>query len=208
MPMQHNFQDLTGRRFNRLAVVSQAPKKNGRVQWHCRCNCGRHIDANADNLKAGRTQSCGCLQKEFRAAIHTTHGAWVGGDESPTHVSWRMMIGRCHNPKNNRFKHYGARGIKVCAQWRFSFEEFLTDMGERPTNTTIERKNNSKGYTPSNCRWATQREQQNHRRNNCVVHHEGTSLTVAEWSRATGIKAGTLYARFAAGWEPARALTP
>lgn len=118
------------------------------------------------------------------------------------------MIDRCHNPKNNRFEHYGERGIVVCARWKNSFQAFLSDMGERPSKATIERKNNGRGYTPANCRWATQREQQNHRRNNCVISFGGKSLSIAEWARVTGIKAGTLYARCAKGLEPAKILAP
>lgn len=83
---------------------------------------------------------------------------------SPTYQVWRNMIYRCYNPNNKSFKNYGGRGIKVCDEWRFSFQTFLHDMGERPPRLTLDRINNDGNYTPGNCRWATYKEQNNNNR--------------------------------------------
>ena len=83
---------------------------------------------------------------------------------TPEYRSWQMMKNRCHNPKARDYKYYGARGITVCKRWRDSYEAFLVDMGRKPSPLhTLDRKNSDKGYTPSNCRWATREEQSRNR---------------------------------------------
>lgn len=79
---------------------------------------------------------------------------------SPTYISWSNMKQRCYNPLNHNFPRYGARGIQVCDRWRYSFENFLKDMGERPNGKTLDRWPDPSGnYEPDNCRWATAKEQ-------------------------------------------------
>lgn len=96
------------------------------------------------------------------------------------HKIWDTMIQRCTNPKSPRFMLYGGRGITVCKRWR-KFENFLKDMGEKPIGLTLERKNNAKGYFPSNCCWATQKQQCRNRSNNRLVIHNGKTKTLVEW---------------------------
>lgn len=80
------------------------------------------------------------------------------GRQSPTYVSWLGMIARCTKPNHNRYYRYGGRGIQICVKWIF-FENFLTDMGERPLGTSLDRMDNDGNYEPGNCRWATPKEQ-------------------------------------------------
>jgi len=91
---------------------------------------------------------------------NTKHGHWIGNKQSSTYKSWRSMKYRCSNTKN---KHYYQKGIKVCERWLNSFVNFLEDMGERPEGCTIDRIDNSKGYTPENCVWSTITEQNNNK---------------------------------------------
>jgi hypothetical protein len=117
------------------------------------------------------------------------------------------MIERCHDPNNKSFKYYGARGISVCELWRNSFEEWWEHMGNGyAKGLTIERIENDKGYEPGNCRWATQKEQQNHRRNNRILTLNGESMTMAQWSEKAGIPYGRLKKRLALGWSTELAL--
>lgn len=82
-----------------------------------------------------------------------------GMSHTKTYNTWARMIDRCNNQNHPGYKYYGARGIQVCDRWRYSFENFLADMGEHPAGLSIDRINNDGGYEPGNCRWATSKQQ-------------------------------------------------
>lgn len=130
------------------------------------------------------------------------HGHNTRSGKSPTYTSWDSMIQRCTNPKDKHYYHYGKRGISVCERW-MTFSDFLKDMGERPKGKTIDRFPEQNGnYEPSNCRWATKREQQNNMSRNRLVTHAGETLSIAEWSRRLGVKYSTLHQRLQLGMWP------
>lgn len=153
------FMNLEGRRFGRLTVESRIGARDGHPLWRCRCDCGQICEKTSRNLKC-RGHSCGCRMQE-RYAAQTVHGHAKSGAKKPsaTYLSWESMLSRCYRETNKDFHRYGGRGITVCASWRTSFEAFLADMGERPAGKTLDRRNNAKGYSPDNCRWATAKEQ-------------------------------------------------
>jgi len=163
-----------GSRFGRLVVIGAAPVgKDGRSQFLLRCDCGAEVVRPSKRLKNGSTQSCGCLFLELAAArlaeakaalgrpTRQTHGEAARNRLSPEYIAWRGMIARCENPKWHAYHRYGGRGIIVCDRWRTSFENFLSDMGRKPSSGhSIDRWPNPDGnYEPSNCRWATAVEQ-------------------------------------------------
>lgn len=150
--------DLTGRTYGRLKVLYELSEGYDR-KYHCLCECGNTTDVLAGNLRR-QTKSCGCLRLERVKEVATLHGM----TRSRTHNSYTNMKGRCLNPNHDAYKNYGGRGITICERWLHSFENFLADMGERPENKSLDRKEVNGNYEPSNCRWATRKEQANNTR--------------------------------------------
>lgn len=217
----HNFIDLTGHPpFDRLSILSRAPNIGTRGAWHVQCVCGNFAIVLGENLRNGRTKSCGCLQREIISKANTTprkreiisktfltHGATVGRKETPTYKSWQNMRRRCLNSHDPKFPNYGGRGITICVRWQ-SFAHFLADMGERPPGPySLERKNNNKGYFPKNCRWATPKEQSNNTRNTVRLTYHGITLPLTQWAERIGMKRSCLWSRKQRGWDDERALT-
>lgn len=135
------------------------------------------------------------------------HGHCSGGKISPTYHSWAAMIQRCTDIHTKAFKNYGARGIRVCHRWT-RFDNFLSDMGEKPHGYTIERIDNSKGYEPGNCKWATRFEQGRNKRNNRVFTVYGKSGCLVALSEQFGISWKVVQARIdRLGWDTERAFT-
>lgn len=196
--------------FGYLTAESQCEERAGcqkSILWNCRCACGNVIKTFAAYLTKGKKKSCGCRSDEMRSNSNSTHGGTFQKLRSPTYMSWAAMKQRCVNPRPEVYSCYGARGITVCERWIDSFENFLEDMGPRPEGMTLDRKDGSKGYEPSNCRWATRLEQANNTRTNVRVNYKGQSVTIAELSRITGINQTTLGTRILRmGWSLERAM--
>jgi len=130
-----------------------------------------------------------------------THGHTVNGKRSLTHNSWHALRERTLNPNCIYYPRYGGKGITCCERWN-KFKNFLEDMGERPGKEyTIDRIDNTLGYTPENCRWAT-RTEQNRNRSCCIyIEIEGKKQTVKEWSIEIGINRQTIERRLKLGWS-------
>lgn len=125
-----------------------------------RCRCGKEVVRFLRSIATGATQSCGCDRAGARNG-NFKHGM----DGTPEYICWKAMNARCHNPNASNYTWYGAKGIHVCDRWRDDFAAFFADMGPKPTAThSVDRIDPFKGYSPENCRWATQQQQMNNQR--------------------------------------------
>lgn len=199
--------DLTGQRFGRLTVIEREGTMYGQASWLCSCSCGKQTVVRGHSLRNGDTQSCGCLAAELASARLKKHGK--------THTKlfsvWSGMIERCYKIRHKSYGSYGGRGISVCKEWQQDFMNFY-DWAHKNgycDTLTLDRINNNGNYEPSNCRWATRKEQGNNRRTNTIVVIDGKAKTIAEWAREYAIMPETIHGRIKRGWDAKTAvLTP
>lgn len=207
------FPDLTGATFGRLTVTGYSRSKPKRKSggsahlWMTVCTCGTKKEVIGNNLTVGHTRSCGCLHRELSRERQTTHGESPSGSNSSEFGVWISMLARCRNSNSKNFPRYGGRGIKVCGRWVESYENFLADMGRKPSPShSIDRIDNNGNYEPSNCRWASRNEQARNTSRNRILTHQGRSKCAAEWAEITGLSRSTILRRLKLGWALADAL--
>lgn len=157
--------DITGRKYNMLTVIGldEELSTKDRKWWICQCECGNIKSLLLSDIKCKRRISCGC----FLRTKHMTHGC----TNTRLYNVWNTMKQRCYNPKNLNYKEYGARGIDICDDWHFNFMNFKKwseangyDAEARRGECTIDRIDNSKGYSPDNCRWVSMKIQASNKR--------------------------------------------
>ena len=197
-----------GQRFGKLTVISdkyEIQRSGVRMKkircFLCRCDCGKEKLVAGRHLKSGKTRSCGCL-----IGVNMTESSFV---TTPGLVrayrSWTAMMSRCTKPNAVAFANYGGRGIKVCERWLIS-SNFLEDMGERPENTTLGRKDNDKNYEPDNCRWETTIQQSRNKRSTLFVEYEGIRVKLTDLCERLNKPLSNVHNRLRLGWPLEEAL--
>jgi len=182
------FKDLTGKRFGRLTVLSLSHMTD-RAFWLCQCDCGKTKVITSYCL--GKfSNSCGCWGKDHPSRfVHGDH-------HSPEYSAWCRIRSRCFNKDSPDYPDYGGRGIIVCDRWLESYQNFLEDMGRRPSSIhSIDRIDNDGNYTPDNCRWATRIEQARNKRTSLKIEYKGQVKPLKEWCSLIGINYNKAYQR-------------
>jgi hypothetical protein len=213
--------DIQCIRFGRLIALRLHGQRgdNGAAMWECHCDCGSTVSAPGHCLRRGQVKSCGCLKIEKGSANlkrmreagmmpQLRHGDAKAGREAPEWSLWHSVKGRCDPMRRHPNPDYAGRGIRMCEEWRNSYEAFLAYVGRRPSpEHTLDRIEVNGHYEPGNVRWATKMEQARNRRNSCWIECDGRRATLAEWAERTGLKNTTIRNRIRAGWSVRDALT-
>lgn len=189
--------NMVGEKHGKLTILSEAGRgEYGDALWKCKCDCGKIFVASGHRIRRGETTSCGCYAREQHIKRTTTHGM----AKTRLYKEWQGMKQRCNNPKTPKFYNYGGRGISYCEEWEdFSnFQEWALSNGYSDS-LTLDRIDVNGNYGPNNCRWVTNLEQQNNKRNNQKYTYKDETLTVAELARKYSIRRGTLNSRLVKG---------
>lgn len=182
--------DILNQRFKRWLVIGSTTvrSKDNHTQWLCRCDCGTEKLIRYGSLVSGLTYSCGCFKAERVKMISLKHGETGKGE----YRNWQSMKSRCYNKNLKKFHLWGGKGVTVCERWLNSYENFIEDMGRKPTaKHTLDRYPNPNGnYEPSNVRWATQKQQGANRRDNHWIEYNGEKKILREWTTELGTSHG------------------
>ena len=165
--------------------------KKSKVLLTVKCYCGNVFEVLKESIDSGNTKSCGCYNDYLRHQ-RAKHGCRF----SRLYQTWSNMKQRCNNPLNNHYKYYGNKGIKVCNEWN-EFKDFQLWAFNNGYNDTlsIERIDNSKGYSPDNCKWIPLIEQSKNQTSNVSISINGKRQIISEWAIETDIKYSTLHKR-------------
>ena len=200
--------DLMGKKFGRLKVVSFDGIKYRYAYWKCKCECGNTTSVRGSHLIEGTTTSCGCYKKELSSKmikeLCTTHDL----SSSRLYAVYKSIKSRCYSKNQIRYKDYGGRGIKMCDEWKNDFKAFYDwayengyDEKAKLMECTIDRIDNDGNYEPSNCRWVSMKEQSLNKRTNHRVEYNGKSYTVKEISQIKNCSYGAIMWRLNNGWS-------
>lgn len=199
--------NLVGTIFGRLRVVEFYGRIDSKNFWVCICECGKKKISWGPHLLSGDIKSCGCLSRQVSRENFLIHGE-SNKTKTKEYESWMAMKARCYHVNNISYKNYGGRGIRVCRRWlqgakgKHPFLCFLHDMGRRPTNNhSLDRKNNKKGYSPENCRWATKAEQMYNTSRTIIIKIDGEALPLCIALKKYNISATAYYLRRRKGWS-------
>jgi hypothetical protein len=204
--------NLTGKKFGKLTVLSFSHRNNKHYYWNVACDCGVKKTMRVDTIKNKKVSGCGCGVPESQKT--NPHNVKHRLSHSQFYNTYYSAKNRCHSDKNVMFYNYGGRGIRFL--WK-SFKDFHTDMYDsfvdfanrnKNTRISLDRIDNSKGYFKENCRWATYKQQARNSTKNRLIEYDGQIKCLAEWAETYNIPTATLWARITRyEWSIAKALT-
>lgn len=178
--------DITGQKFGRLTALYRLHNYHKPYSyWLCVCDCGNLTEVYLGSLQKGVSTSCGCFVKKH------------GKSHSPLYRNWLSIKTRCYNKTDDHYIDYGKRGIKVCDEWLHDFQAFYdwSMNNGYHRGLTIDRIDVNGNYEPSNCRWATPKQQARNRRNNHNININGETHCLSEWCEILNLNYSTVCTR-------------
>lgn len=200
--------DIVGQKFNNLLVVERLEEtQNGRYLFKCLCDCGNDKIVEGRQIKTGRVNSCGCMEREARRNAQVTHGMTY----TRVYAIYSKMKLRCYNKTNKSYLDYGGRGVKICDEWLgengfINFMNWAMENGYKE-HLSIDRIDVNGNYEPSNCRWATIEEQANNKRTNLFFTYNNETKTLAQWCVDLRLKYDPVHKRIKSGYSFEKAIT-
>jgi hypothetical protein len=189
--------NIIGKQFTRLTVI----KKLEGSYYLCRCDCGKEKKVRRDKLTTENTRSCGCLYRD----VMEKHGL----RQTRLYNIWCCMRGRCNNPNHRDYPNYGGRGITVCGEWKHFLKFYdWAEANGYDDSLSLDRINNNAGYSPENCRWETDKVQNNNRRNNILCDILGEKLTLPEIANRYNLNYQTVKGRYRNGYRGLELIRP
>lgn len=203
--------DLTGKKFGKLTVLSYAFSDKHRVSHYlCECECGNKKIISGQSLSKGLTKSCGCIKKSKKSdnkLKKRDRSKWASYDR--IYRIWYAIKYRCYYQNSTIYKKYGAKGITMCEEWKNDFQcfkQWALENGYKE-NLTIDRIDNSKGYSPDNCRFVDYYVQNNNRNTVHKITINNETHSISEWARIYNIPRSTIYHRLDRGWDEVTSVT-
>lgn len=190
---------VRGDRFGRLILESLVTPSNYRIRrkWSCVCDCGSRKVVSESRLIHSGVVSCGCYRYEIARS-----GRAKGNSGHKDYKIWDGMISRCTDINSTSAAYYYFKGIRVCDRWQENFQNFLEDMGERPSMLhSLDRIDNNGDYCPENCRWATNKQQKRNTSANRLITYKDETLCMSEWAERVGLSYGVIQSRLRLGWS-------
>ena len=202
--------NMKGKTIGRLTFKEYVGLVSHHAVWLCQCSCGNECLVKASSVKSGTTKSCGCLAHEVLMERNYKHDcAYL-----PIYRNYHNMLRRCFDERDKHYKYYGGRGITVCKEWSdkdngfINFYNWALSSGYKEeilpngkNKWTIDRINVNGNYEPSNCRWATNKQQANNKTTNIFVNFNGIRYTISELCETYNLKYPATLRRYHAGWS-------
>ena len=198
--------NLSGQKFGRLLVLGFIERRNSHSIFLCKCDCGKEVEASSNILRVGKKKSCGCYNLEMIKERTTTHGL----SKHPIFKTWCDMKNRCYYKKHNRYVYYGGKGIKIYSEWLEKFINFYNwaiDSGWSK-GLSIDRIDNSQDYMPTNCRWATVKEQNSNRTSCKYISFNGKTMMITQWAKELNLSYSAINRRIKKGLTLEKILIP
>lgn len=199
--------DLIGKRYGRWVVLEQAkPGQGYSTRWLCKCDCGTVKTVDGQLLRTGRSRSCGCLNEERRIQMPNSRM----NDDERIRAIYISIRSACENPQDPKYPKFGGKGIKVCDEWRRSFEAFRkwSETNGYDDKAFLLRYDVTKDFSPYNSKWVHSPNKGNGRKGSIMLTANGETHSLAEWSRITGLNRSSIEERLLRGATPEEAVNP